>query len=129
MLAIGCLVLSSCDSFPGDARKSYPDALDLPEVTVREAARPGVVPAEMNVTAYVIDVFSCEPGYKCVVEDHIWIAASPFGRPADSIYAGVHAARQFREGRAYLFSLRAMRQPRSDSVEALRFSILGYDAL
>lgn len=129
ILVYGCLILAGCDSASFTADKSYPAALDLPEVTVHEAAHPENVPTEVNVRAYVVDLFSCAPGYKCVVEDHIWIAPSLTGsKTADAIYIGVHAARQFREGHGYLFSLRATAHMRSDSVEVLRFTLLGYDA-
>jgi hypothetical protein len=110
-LVWGTLVgLSACRVLEADtlAERTYPEAGDLPQISLEALRKTADMPGAYNVQVYVIGINICPDGYRCFIPDGITVAESKTpDLPEGGLHLAVDEPEQFQIQQRYVMSIEA----------------------
>lgn len=116
---VGCSIFRS-----GDTERTYPEALDLEILTIRQLLNEVQTPDSVNIDPYVIDVHECPEGATCIIPDQLDVSERL--PPSNTLQIPTENPDQFEIMQQYIISLEVT-NPDSNEQKDLR--ILGYTKL
>lgn len=123
-LLTGCEIMGP-DHKEDTSARTYPRALDLPAADLGQLLSGQHPAGRFNLSAYVVGISECPPGYACLIADHIQVASNPHtdGIP---LMIGAEKPSQFTAGFPYVLSIEVFNEGFPESAQSLYVRLLAW---